>query len=299
MPLAALLKNSSIHLLGKLLDLEKEKSFNSSLVPIKTRGTKPPLFLIHGGGLHVLMFQTLAVEMDEDQPIYALQAKGLNGEGTPLSRIEAMATHYIAEIEKIFPNAPIALAGYSFGGLIAFEMAKQIKKANKQILMLSVFDTVIKPEITNQHNSLSEKMATIGKKIVWNLKDLVTNPVGNISYRKYVYQRRLNNWKFKFFKEGKNTIVDADTKLEAIINKSNFEAWKNYTVTPYNGDLYLFRAEEQRFFIKDVNFLGWKPFIFGKIYILDVPGDHLSLFNPPNGKIFAKILQELLNKIKE
>jgi len=72
----------------------------------------------------------------------------------------------------------------------------------------------------------------------------------------------------------------------------------NYKITPYNGELYLFRAKEQRFFIEDQHFLGWKPFIKGKIHILDVPGDHLSLFNPPNGITFAKILQTLLNSIK-
>ena len=92
-------------------------------------------------------------------------------------------------------------------------------------------------------------------------------------------------------------IRDRNSTLETIINKSNFEAWNNYKITPYKGDLHLFRAKEQRFFIEDEKFLGWKPFIIGKIHILDVPGDHLNLFNPPNGKTFATILQELLNNI--
>ena len=296
-PLAALLQNATISKLANLLDQAEESKFNSSLVPIKTTGSKPPLYLIHGGGLHVLMFQTLAANMEADQPIYALQAKGLNGEGNALNRIEDMATHYIAEIQKINPDGPYALAGYSFGGLIAFEMAKQLKAANKKVLILSVFDTVIKPELTHFEHSFAEKITTLSKKVAWNLKDMVNNPKGNLSYRKYIYQRRLNNWKLKFFKEGKAHTNNKDIRLATIVNQSNFEAWKNYQITPYSGDLHLFRATEQRFFIADKNFLGWKPFIIGKIHILDVPGDHLSLFNPPNGKTFALILQELLNNI--
>jgi len=296
-PLAALLQHSTIQALATLLDDAQETKFRESLVPIKTTGNKPPLYLIHGGGLHVLMFQTLAANMDEEQPIYALQAKGLNGDGKALNRIEDMAVHYITEIERIQPNGPYALAGYSFGGLIAFEMAKQLKVANKEVLMLSVFDTIIKPELTDFDYSFSEKITTLGKKVAWNLKDMVSHPKDNLSYRKYVYQRRINNWKFKLF-QGKKQQDDANNnQLESLINQSNFEAWNNYKITPYSGDLHLFRAEEQRFFIEDRNFLGWKPFIKGKIHILDVPGDHLSLFNPPNGKTFAKILQNLLNNI--
>ena len=297
-PLASLLKNSTIRQLAQLLDEREEGLFEGSLVPIKTTGNKPPLYLIHGGGLHVLMFQTLAANMDAEQPIYALQAKGLNGEGEPLSRIEDMAAHYIKEIERLNPNQPYALAGYSFGGLIAFEMAKQLKAANKEVLMLSVFDTVIKSELTHFESSFAEKISTIGKKVAWNLKDLVKHPVDNISYRKYVYQRRLNNWKYKVLKDEKSINLEKENPLESIVSKSNFEAWNNYKITPYDGHLYLFRAKEQRFFIEDQKFLGWKPFIMGKIHTLDVPGDHLSLFNPPNGVTFAKILQELLNKIK-
>ena len=295
-PLAALLKHATIHQLGQLLDQQAEAIFKDSLVPIKTTGNKPPLYLIHGGGLHVLMFQTLAANMDAEQPIYALQAKGLNGDGTALNRIEDMAAHYIAEIQKTNPNGPYALAGYSFGGLIAFEMAKQLKAVNKKVLMLSVFDTDIKPELTDFEHSFAEKITTLSKKVAWNLKDMINDPKGNLSYRKYIYQRRFNNWKTKFFKEGK-AHNNKDTRLATIINQSNFEAWKNYQITPYDGDLYLFRATERRFFIEDQIFLGWTPFIKGKIHTLDVPGDHLSLFNPPNGKTFAKILQELLNNI--
>jgi amino acid adenylation domain-containing protein len=295
-PLASLLQHSTIQQLAKLLDKKAEDNYKGSLVPIQTKGNKAPLYLIHGGGLHVLMFQTLAAQMGEDQPIYALQARGLNGEAEPLERIEDMAAHYIQEIERFNPNQPYILAGYSFGGLIAFEMAKQLKKSNKKLLKLCVFDTVIKEELTALDHSLSEKVAIVGKKIAWNLKDLIQHPQNNLSYRKYIYQRRLNNWKHKVFNGGKNNWSNVDNQLSDLVNKSNFEAWNHYKITPYEGDLYLFKAKEQRFFIKDKHYLGWGPYVKGNIHLLDVPGDHLNLFNPPNGVVVAQILREVLEQ---
>ena len=295
-PLAVLIQHSTVKSLANLLDEEEELEFGGSLVPIKPSGKKAPIYLIHGGGLHVLMFQTLAAHLDEEQPIYALQARGLNGEAPPLNRIEDMAAHYISEIEQSNPDGPYALAGYSFGGLIAFEMAKQLKASGKKVSMLSVFDTVIKQKLTEEDASLTDKVSSFGKKIAWNLKDLVNNPKGNLDYRKFVYRRRFNYWRSKLFQNGKNGLIDNNT-LEAMINKTNFEAWNNYKITPYDGDLYLFRAKDRRFYIEDFEFFGWRPFILGKINTLDVPGDHLNLFNPPNGETLAKILQQLLDEI--
>ncbi len=294
-PLAALLQHSTVRGLAKLLDEVATIEFKGSLVPIKPSGQKPPIYLIHGGGLHVLMFQALATYMDIEQPIYALQARGLNGEAPPLNRIEDIAAHYISEIQQLDPQGPYALAGYSFGGLIAFEMAKQLKILGKKVSMLGAFDTVVKPKLTTTNASLTVKVSNFGKKVAWNLKGMMNDPKGNLNYKKFVYLRRFNYWKSKLFQNGKNGLIENST-LESMINKTNFEAWNNYKITPYDGDLYLFRAQDRRFYIEDFEFFGWKPFILGKINILDVPGDHLNLFNPPNGEVFAKILQQLLDE---
>ncbi len=89
------------------------------------------------------MFQTLASHLDADQPIYALQARGLGGKRWHhWKRLRKIAAHYISEILDQNPNGPYLLAGYSFGGLIAFEMARQLKAQGKVIAMLGMFDTV-------------------------------------------------------------------------------------------------------------------------------------------------------------
>ena len=97
--------------------------------------------MVHGAGLNVLLFNTLAMNMSPDQPVYGLQAKGLNGVDEPLTKIEDIAAHYISAIIQQNPNGPYALAGYSFGGIIAFEMAKQLEAAGKVVKLLAMFDT--------------------------------------------------------------------------------------------------------------------------------------------------------------
>ena len=80
--------------------------------------------------------------MDENQPVYGLQAKGLNGVDEPLKTVQEMASHYISEIEESDNSGEYSIAGYSLGGVLAFEMAKQWIKAGKKISFLGMFDAV-------------------------------------------------------------------------------------------------------------------------------------------------------------
>jgi acyl carrier protein len=116
LPLAILFENSTVEKLSLMLEMDGKSITWDSLVPIKPNGTKVPIYIVHGAGLNVLLFNTLAKHMDEDQPVYGMQAKGLNGVDEPLSRIEDIAAHYISAIRVQNPDGPYALAGFSFGG---------------------------------------------------------------------------------------------------------------------------------------------------------------------------------------
>ncbi len=298
LPLATLLENATIRQLGIFLDDDQkiEKSINSSLVPIKPKGTKTPLYLVHGAGLHVLMFQTLAANMDEDQVLYALQARGLNGEAEPFDKMEDIAAHYIREILEQNPDGPYALAGYSFGGLIAFEMAKQLKALGKEIKMLAMFDTIVHKNITGlkEHNNYYKRLSNLGKKVAWNISLLAKDPIPNLKYKSHVLKRRYQRW---VGQNGKNDIKEADAVFGGKVDQANKKAFDQYQLTPYDGKIYLFKARAQRFYLDDFESLGWQPFALGGVEIHEVPGDHLTLFDPPHGGEFAKILQGCLNNL--
>jgi amino acid adenylation domain-containing protein len=112
----------------------------SSLVPIRGTGTRPPLFLVHGGAGTVLHFQPLARRLGEDQPVYAFQAVGLYGDAAPLGSVEDMAAHYIAEMRTVHPEGPYRIGGYCFGALVAYEIARQLTAEGQPPTVLITFN---------------------------------------------------------------------------------------------------------------------------------------------------------------
>ena len=113
----------------------------SSIVPIRREGGKEPLFLIHGVDGSVDRFQDFVGYLEPDQPAYAIQSQALLPEQTALMRVEDMARYYLSEVRAVQPHGPYHFLGYSFGGLIAFEMARQIHSLGDRIGLLGMLDT--------------------------------------------------------------------------------------------------------------------------------------------------------------
>ena len=141
-PLSALFQHSTVEKLAKLLNTENEIS-SDYLVAVKPNGNKIPLFMIHGSGLNILNFADVINHFDEDQPIYGFQGVGSNGYTDWFESIEAMAACYIDSIIKINPKGPYAIAGFSFGGIVAFEIARQLKEQGKIVSIIALLDTYV------------------------------------------------------------------------------------------------------------------------------------------------------------
>jgi amino acid adenylation domain-containing protein len=111
------------------------------LVALQTFGDRPPLFLAHPAGGHVVCYRALAVLLAMDQPVYALQPRGVEDGREPLDTVEAMASSYVEAIRDLRPEGPYRLGGWSFGGVIAWEMARQLDAAGAEVDLLALFDT--------------------------------------------------------------------------------------------------------------------------------------------------------------
>ena len=301
--LASLLPHTDISPAQKMPEKEEmaqveEQSVISCLVPIRPDGEGMPLFLIHGAGLHVLLYSQLVLHMDENQPIYGLQARGLQGEAEPLNSIEEIAAHYIKEMRTVNPDGPFAVAGYSFGGQIAFEIGRQLKAQDLEVAFLGLFDTVQRKKPIIQSSNLGKRIGKVSKKMVWNAGNLMKNPVESIKYKSNSLQMRMRRWKWKVTQAEQGGTVEGQNDFTAKVDRYNQEAYNKYVPRPYKGDVHLFRAAKRQFFVEDFETLGWAPFVRGRLHIHDVPGDHLHLFNPPNGEKLAQILQNILNQLK-
>ncbi len=141
LPPSALFQASTVEKLTALLRGDAGAQTWRSLVPIQPGGRKPPFFCVHGLGGHVLRFGALALQLGEDQPFYGLQAHGLDGQHPCHTRVEDMAAHYISEIRALQPKGPYYIGGYSFGGAVAFEMARQLRRDGQDVAFLALLDT--------------------------------------------------------------------------------------------------------------------------------------------------------------
>ncbi|MBD2502164.1 non-ribosomal peptide synthetase [Anabaena azotica] len=142
LPLTTLFQHGTVEQLATVLRQETVSQTWSPLVPIQSTGSKPPFFCIHPVGGNVLCYADLARNLGSEQPVYGLQAIGLNEE-EPLTRIEDMATVYIEAIKTIQPTGPYYLGGWSMGGVIAFEMAQQLLTNTEEVALLALIDSYV------------------------------------------------------------------------------------------------------------------------------------------------------------
>ncbi|HEV7515840.1 MAG TPA: amino acid adenylation domain-containing protein, partial [Thermoanaerobaculia bacterium] len=113
----------------------------SPLVPIQPRGTERPLYLVHPVGGNVLCYAELARRLGEDQPVYGLQSLGLSG-SAPQETVAEMAASYVAAVKAAQPEGPYRLGGWSIGGVLAYEMARQLRESGAEVELLALFDSL-------------------------------------------------------------------------------------------------------------------------------------------------------------
>ncbi|CAG8379960.1 unnamed protein product [Penicillium salamii] len=139
LPLTAVMTSSTVRELhNALLELQTPKEY-SPLVTLQDKGTKAPLWLVHPGAGEVLVFLNLAKYM-KDRPVHALRARGFNEGETPFSTIEETVNSYYNTVKKQQPHGPYALAGYCYGAMIAFEVAKLLEENGDEVKFVGAFN---------------------------------------------------------------------------------------------------------------------------------------------------------------
>ncbi|MDR6782461.1 amino acid adenylation domain-containing protein [Pedobacter africanus] len=294
LPLASLFDHSSIQKLALLLKKDEPLLPKwDALVPIKPAGSKKPVYLVHGGGLNILVFQSMSKFMDPDQPVYALQALGLNGQTTLYHTIEEIAAKYISEVQEADPHGPYLLAGYSLGGKIAYEMARQLLASGKEVKMLGIFDTYTGSS-SQGTKKIVEKLKRQLHKIPFFFDQFTRRPAIAFGYQWLLLKKKISKLMGRF-KEPDTEIFTYDHEIA----RSYEEAYRVYRLTPMDIEIDLFRAKERIYYLDDLIFLGWKPYGMKGVNVHEVPGDHKTFLYPPYDKALAEILQEAIDNKKQ
>ncbi len=141
LPLATIFEASTVRRLAMALREDGWELPRGSLVALTQTGTRPPLFFVSAGDGNSVGFGALARRLGPDQPFFVLQQRGING-GAPLHvSVKAMAAHYIRAIRRVRPHGPYLLGGRCLGGIVAYEMARELEARGETVPLVAVLDS--------------------------------------------------------------------------------------------------------------------------------------------------------------
>ena len=298
LPLTTLFRSPTIAELASLIDAESDASHWSPLVVLQPEGSLPPLFIIHEGGGTVLRFRDLARHLAPEQPVYALQAIALSGTRPPHESIEEMAACYIHEIRTVQPSGPYHIAGASFGGVVAYEMAQQLVAQQQRVAVLALLDSSLHPR------HMVSRVAQIrfqGARVMLHVRRLFSNAYGPT----YFYDRSRNVWQTALMRLGRRVRARHPARV-TVMPSTYAEVWdaarrayRAYEPHEYPGRLTLFRAK-----VRDPGCPAdpapeWEHWCRGGVDIRDVPGGHVSLMMEPNVETLARELRDALRRARE
>jgi thioesterase domain-containing protein/acyl carrier protein len=299
LPLSSFVEAQTVEQLANLLRQQDESAPWRSLVMIQPGSTKPPLFCVHAVWGTVLFYQKLVRYLEPDQPFYALQAQGLDGKQVPCTSVKEMAAHYIKEIRTVQPEGPYFIGGYSFGGWVAFEIARQLHAQGQEIALLTLFDTSApgyhKPTSSSDDGkpstfldlslfhlrkllrlNIQDQLAYLRQRLVWHLM------AGKLSIFYRIYLRYLRR-------------SPQDLRLLDVAGANN-QAAKSYVPQVYPGRLTLFRATDKAAgFGNDLD-MGWGELATGGVEIYDISGSHTEIMEEPQLGHVAEKLKLCLDK---
>jgi thioesterase domain-containing protein len=257
------------------------------LVRLQPRGGRPPLFCVHPGGGTAFCYLPLAFHLGPDQPVYGLQAPGLGGEQAPLARVEDMAAAYVAALRTVQPQGPYRLAGWSFGGMVAFEMARQIMEAGQDVATLLLLDAS-SPARTAVPPGLDDEQIVRGlaREVAGPPSDggpdrggawLPVEPLLDLA-------RRIR-------------LVPSDAGAQHLtwmlaVFKANLRAATDYRPRPYPGPVTVLCAAGEA--PPGDPTLGWGELVTGRLDVREVPGDHFGVVREPFVREIARVVGECL-----
>ena len=298
LPLVALFQNATIAHLASLIDQPELAAGQSTVVPLfvppQPHAKNSPLFCIHPAGGTVFCYRDLANELSGERPVYGLQANGIDGNRPPHETLAEMAAHYARVIRETHREGTVHLAGWSLGGNIAFEVARQLRKRGTSVGVLALLDSgLLSPDAElRDEDFLPLLSALFPAEMNLQLEELRQKP---------------QDEQLQFFidRASQAGIVPGELGAEQLaannalhifgVFQANVKAVHQYVAEPFDGEVHLFRPQDQgkTNSLFDDPVLGWRD-VTKDVHVHEVPGDHAHMLQAPAVTSLAEQLESLM-----
>jgi amino acid adenylation domain-containing protein len=293
-PLATLFQAPTIEQLADALNGKESLPSWSWLVPFQTAGSKPPFFCLHGGGTE------LAKLLGADQPLYGLRPHGQDGRRAPFT-VEDMAADYIKEIRTVQPEGPYYIGGYSFGGMVAFEVAQQLQNQGQELALLALLDptkpTHREPLPLVPSSSQPSSIAVLYDEVRQHLRSLA-----RLGFRgQLAYLGERVGWRIEGIKRFLKMMtcgfclaigrrVPFNLRMFYFFEVS-YQTARRYAPQAYAGSIVLFHTQKP----SNSSQFDWPTLAAAAIKIHEIPGKHLEILKEPYVQVLAEQLKKYLD----
>jgi thioesterase domain-containing protein len=275
-PTAWLFSQPTIENLARWLADQARNQPWSPLVPIQPHGARNPLFCIHPGGGSVLCYRHLARSLGPDQPLFGLQSAGLEGVCPPPASVAEMAQEYLAAIRQARPHGPYALGGWSFGGLVAYEIARLLRTAGEEVAALIIIDAGVRYAAAVVRSLFSDA------NVPWF--ELMSDP-----------ERFLPDFLTKAVPAQilPENLPLAESRRFFDVFVANISATLDFRPLPYDGSVSLLLTSDDPIPAKCDPYREWQGWC-ADVRLTRLPGKHATILLPPHVDVLAAEMRKLL-----
>ncbi|MFF8812378.1 amino acid adenylation domain-containing protein [Streptomyces pactum] len=278
------------------------------LVPIRPGGDATPLFFVHPMGGNVLCYVRFAAHLPPGRPFYALQAAGVDAGTEPLRSVEEIAAGYVARIREVQPEGPYLIGGWSFGGFVAFEMARQLRAQGQRVRRLILLDTTALNPGRRLRTSDDALLSWFFWELLW-LRRGGDSPEEVIPAHLTTLAEKFDFIARLAVEEG----VLPEGATGAVVHRlfqvyeANWRAAFAYRPEVVEQDMVLVHATEPLPAVLDTMHTaiqsmhrdptnGWSERTSGELTVIDVPGDHLTIMEEPHIAHVVQVVTELIEE---
>jgi thioesterase domain-containing protein len=255
------------------------------------------VFAVPGVGGNVLCYNDLARFMAPEQPFYGLQSRGLDGSEAPLTHMESIASAFVEEVRGVQPEGPYYLAGMCMGGVVAYEMAQQLRAAGQEVGLLVMLETW--PPVGTWARLLRPgvRLLTVLSLIQRRLR-LYAQTLSRLNWRERV---KFLGARVRMVGQmvAQRDVFRGDRSefYQDVVNQANLIAYQEYEPRPYAGRVVFYRAEGRRVHAHQDRRLAWAQLITGDLDVHTVPGDDSGLMlTEPHVQVLARELKARIER---